>query len=123
MTYPNTDFRISRTTALWLIQVCTKIVRDGLNFPWHPVSTEIARTRQGSYLNAVINDLDPQRASWVQAMFSVCRMLAAALAFQLDDSDLGLLTATNPDVPDVTSVETISGLGNDYFGLGEDQNT
>lgn len=121
----NSDFRISRTTAIWLVKVCTKIVTDAMNYPWNPISSSLARFRQNSYLYAVTADLDPQKASWVEAMFSVCRLLASALAFQMDPEELPTImgSGTDLDFNDVTSVETIAGLGNDYFGLGHDANT
>lgn len=90
-----TDFKISRSTALWLIKVCTKILTDGTGKKWSPISAEITRYTQGCYLNQVTSELDPARTSWVEAMLSVIKIIATALAFQVDPAEL------NPMIEDI----------------------
>jgi hypothetical protein len=117
-----TDLKISRTTAIWLIRVCTKVVRDGMNSPWNPISSALHRTYQGAYLTTVTRDLEPNHVSWVEAMFSICKIIASSLAFQMEPQ-LCEEMLENPSITSepsaVESLLSMKGSGTDYFGMGE----
>lgn len=104
-----TDFKISRTTALWLIKVCTKIMRDATGKNWSPISTQITKYVQNCYFMQVTAELDPARTSWVEAMLSIIKLIACSLAFQVDPHEI------NPMIEDIkiTDCDDISSLN--YF--------
>lgn len=80
----NENYRISRTTAIWLIKVCTKLVRDATNSAWTPMQTGITSFNPGGFAFLYRNPENPAYGQWIDAMVSIVRLLASCLAFQTE---------------------------------------
>ena len=79
------NLKISKTTAYWLIQVCTKMVRDGLGRKnWHPMGTTIDRFAEEGLIDKVLTLNDDSLNSWVESLIMVARLIASSLAFQVE---------------------------------------
>lgn len=120
-----TEFKISRTVALWIIKVTTKIVRDGLgSSTWMPLSATAPRFDYHSQLDYVGTEFSPDRQSWINAMFSMCRMLCQILYYQVEPDHQGLMLE-DAQFHEVTSVEALSGMNDldlDGFGMENKEN-
>jgi hypothetical protein len=104
------EFKLSRTVALWVIKVTTKIVRDGLgSSTWMPLSTSAPRFDYHSQLDYVGTEFSPERQSWINAMFSMCRMLCQILYYQVEPEVQGLMLE-DAQFHEVSSVEALSGM-------------
>jgi hypothetical protein len=104
------EFKLSRTVALWVIKVTTKIVRDGLgSSTWMPLSTSAPRFDYHSQLDYVGTEFSPDRQSWINAMFSMCRMLCQILYYQVEPEVQGLMLE-DAQFHEVSSVEALSGM-------------
>lgn len=84
------DIKISRTTAVWLVKVCTRLMRDATNSTWSPVQSTLTVFNPGNFMDKFLFKTveEPSLRPWVEALLSVTRILAASLAFQLDEEDL-----------------------------------
>lgn len=104
------EFKLSRTVALWIIKVTTKIVRDGLgSSTWMPLSASAPRFDYHSQLDYVGTEFSPERQSWINAMFSMCRMLCQILYYQVEPEVQGLMLE-DAQFHEVSSVEALSGM-------------
>jgi hypothetical protein len=80
-----------------------------------PIGTNITRFAIGSRFTRLIYDQDPSTVSWMEAMFSVIKLLAASLAFQIEPGEIGELLENTPP-PQV--IENMSAINyNDDFEI------
>lgn len=105
-----TEFKISRTVALWIIKVTTKIVQDGLgSSTWMPLSANSPHFDRQGHLDRIGTEFSPERQSWITAMFSMCRMLCQLLYYQVEPEVQGLMLQ-DASFHEVSSVEALSGM-------------
>jgi len=106
------DLRISKTVAVWLIKVCTKIMRDATNSQWSPIQTIQTVYRSGCFAYLYRDENNPMYGSWIDAMLSVIKILSCSLSFQIEPGELrdylleeNIANAHNPmGVLDVSSI-------------------
>jgi hypothetical protein len=104
------EFKISRTVALWIIKVTTKIVRDGLgSSTWMPLSASSPTFDRRGHLDSYGTEFSPIRQSWITAMFSMCRMLCHLLYYQVEPGVQELMLE-DAQFHEVSSVEALSGM-------------
>jgi len=109
------DLKISRNVAIWLIKVCTKIMRDATNSSWSPIQTVQTVYRTGCFAYLYRDENNPMYGSWLDAMLSVIKILASSLAFQIEPGELtehlleeNIENAHNPmGVLDISSITGI----------------
>ncbi len=120
------ELKISRTVALWIIKVTTKIVRDGLgSSTWMPLSANSPQFDSRGHLDAGGTEFSPVRQSWIVAMFSMCRMLCQLLYYQVEPEVQGLMLE-DAQFHEVTSVEALSGMNDldldEFTGIENKEN-
>ena len=89
---PKDSYQISQTTAKWLIQFCTKLIRMGTGINWKPILMENMEEPIGEpgYYNCMKADghLPRYIVDWVGGLMIVAKTIAGILAYQYEPEEV-----------------------------------
>jgi len=100
------DLKISRSVAVWLIKVCTRLIRQATKSEWYPLQTMITVYNPGNFAFLYRNPDDPEYSAWLDGLVSVVKILASSLAFQIEPSELDTILAAPESITGVNELDS-----------------
>lgn len=86
------NFQVSQATAEWLLQYCTRLVREAFGTDWMPIfgETPLGTTERRGFYDMITADrvmpLNVKR--WIGGLISVAKVVASMIAFQYEPHEV-----------------------------------